>query len=296
MHSQQQVCHAGPMEKEIIFTEGFQAETGIDFTNRRLKVLSYEAGDHFRLAERIKGLAQEKKLGKVLFNSRKEGCLDLERAGFVLEGTIPGFFNGKDAYCYSYFIDPARSRSRYLEEEDRILMEVTGSKAPEKSEAKLPAGYNLREVREDDVEGLVSLYKSVFASYPSPLFDPGYILDVMKDQVYFLAVFKNSVLVSAGSAEMDIINQNAEITDLATDPGARGLGLVTAVMKALEAEMCERRLNCLYSLSRAGVPGVNRALYKLGYSFKGRLINNCHIGGRFENMNVWVKLPQFALG
>ncbi|GBF34697.1 beta-lysine acetyltransferase [Desulfocucumis palustris] len=294
MYSQQQVCHAGPMGTEKILEEDFQIEIGLDFANQRLKVLSYQAGDYFLLAERIKELAREKKLGKVLFNSRKEGCPELERAGFVPEGTIPGFFNGKDACCYSYFIDSARFRSRHLEEEDGILKEVTGNKAPVKSGVKLPSGYNLREIREDDVEGLVSLYRNIFASYPSPLFNPGYILDVMRQRVYFLAVFKNNVPVSAGSAEMDLINRNAEITDLATHPGARGMGLVTAIMKALETEMRERKLNCLYSLSRAGVPGVNRALYKLGYSYKGRLINNCHIGGRFEDMNIWVKSSHCA--
>lgn len=289
MYSRQQDGQARPLEKKTILEEGYQIETVLDFTNQRMKVLSYETGDYFQLAERIKVLAKEKKLGKIIFYSKKEGCLDLEWAGFVLEGKITGFFNGKDAYCYSYYIDPVRSRSLHLEEEDRILRDVTGKRALGKNESKLPSGYILREVWEDDVDGLVNLYRNVFVSYPNPLFNPGYILDAMKDKVYFLAVFKNNVPVSVGSAEMDLINRNAEITDLATHSDTRGLGLVTAIIKVLEKEMCERRLNCLYSLCRAGVPGVNRALYKLGYCYEGRLINNCHIGGRFEDMNIWVK-------
>ncbi|RYD06242.1 hypothetical protein N752_04955 [Desulforamulus aquiferis] len=153
----------------------------------------------------------------------------------------------------------------------------------------MPEGYYLREVRENDVNRLVKLYRKVFASYPSPLLNPDYILETMKSQAYFLAVFHNDVPVSAGSAEMDFINQNAEITDLATHPEARGLGLITVIMRGLEREILKRNYKCLYSLCRAGIPGVNRALYKLGYTFRGRLINNCHIGGRFEDMNIWVK-------
>lgn len=289
MSGLQQASPACPMKTEKIFFKGVPIEIGLDLTNNRLKVLSVGAADYSKLAEWIKGVAGEKNLGKILFNSRKDGCLDLESAGFVLEGTIPGFFNGEQAYCYSFFINPARSRSPYLEEEDKILRDVCAKKAPERREAILPPGYILREVREDDVENLVSLYKNVFASYPSPLFDPGYVKEVMKKHVYYLAVFDKGVPVSAGSAEMDLINRNAEITDLATHPHARGLGLITVLMKALETQMRERRFNCLYSLCRAGVPGVNRALYKLGYTFQGRLINNCHIGGRFEDMNIWVK-------
>ncbi len=294
MSNRRQACHACPMKTKKIFFKGLPIEIGLDFTNNRLKVFSYEAAKYSQLAEWIKGIAKEKNLGKILFNSKEDGCLDLESAGFVLEGTIPGFFNGEQAYCYSFFIDPARSLSAYQEEEDQILKDVRGNKAPAKSEAKLPTGYKLREIREGDVESLVSLYKNVFASYPSPLFNPGYIKEVMKRHVYFLAIFDEDVPVSAGSAEMDLINNNAEITDLATQPRARGLGLATMLMEALEKKMRERQINCLYSLCRAGVPGVNRALYKLDYSFQGRLINNCHIGGRFEDMNIWVKwLPNF---
>lgn len=289
MSGLQQAIPACPMKTEKIFFKGTPIEIGLDFTNNRLKVLSVGAADYSKLAEWIKGVAGKKNLGKILFNSRKDGCLDLESAGFVLEGTIPGYFNGEQAYCYSFFIKPGRSRSPYLEEEDKILRDVCAKRAPERSEAILPPGYILREVREDDVENLVSLYKTVFASYPSPLFNPGYVKEVMKKHVYYLAVFYKDVPVSAGSAEMDLINHNAEITDLATRPHARGLGLITVLMKALEIQMRERQFNCLYSLCRAGVPGVNRALYKLGYSFQGRLINNCHIGGRFEDMNIWAK-------
>lgn len=290
MSGLQQASPVCPMKTEKIFFKGIPIEIGLDFTNKRLKVLSVGAADYSKLAEWIIDTAGEKTLGKILFNSRKDGCLALESAGFVLEGTIPGFFNGEQAYCYSFFINPARSRSPYLKEEDKILRDVCAAKkTPEKSEAKLSPGYILREVREDDVESLVSLYKNVFASYPSPLFNPGYVKEVMKRHVYYLAVFDKNDPVSAGSAEMDLINHNAEITDLATMPHARGLGLITVLIKALEIKMRERRFNCLYSLCRAGVPGVNRALYKLGYSFHGRLINNCHIGGRFEDMNIWVK-------
>jgi hypothetical protein len=35
---------------------------------------------------------------------------------------------------------------------------------------------------------------------------------------------------------------------------------------------------------------MNTALARLGYRFRGRLMNNCHIMGGFEDMNIWVRL------
>jgi len=33
----------------------------------------------------------------------------------------------------------------------------------------------------------------------------------------------------------------------------------------------------------------NKAFYRSGYNYGGRLLNNCHIAGSFENMNIWSK-------
>lgn len=294
LNGEQQVCQNDVndvIEKEEICGVGYKGELGIDITNQRLKILSFEGSNYFDFVTRIKEVAQQKQLGKVLVNAKQERTAALERAGYIREGTIPGYFMGVETFCYSYFTDPSRAKSMYLAKEDEILHGVTGNRDLGKTEELLPANYELREIREADVLNLVDLYKEVFASYPSPLFNPKYIRKVMHEQVYFMAVFdKEGLPVSAGSADMDLVNLNAELTDLATHKKARGLGLATTIIKALEKEMWQRKIKCLYSLSRAGIPGVNRALYKLGYTYQGRLLNNCHIGGKFEDMNIWVKL------
>jgi beta-lysine N6-acetyltransferase len=35
--------------------------------------------------------------------------------------------------------------------------------------------------------------------------------------------------------------------------------------------------------------GMNAVLYQLGYNYCGRLMNNCYIYDKLENMNMWVK-------
>jgi hypothetical protein len=37
---------------------------------------------------------------------------------------------------------------------------------------------------------------------------------------------------------------------------------------------------------------MNITFARMGYRFAGRWINNTHIGGQFEDMNVWYKQKQ----
>jgi beta-lysine N6-acetyltransferase len=61
------------------------------------------------------------------------------------------------------------------------------------------------------------------------------------------------------------------------------------IIYSLEEDLKEKGFYIAYSLVRAVNPGINKALSKLEYEYGGRLINNCHICGGFEDMNVWVK-------
>jgi hypothetical protein len=65
---------------------------------------------------------------------------------------------------------------------------------------------------------------------------------------------------------------------------------MAALLEQLENEAQSKGLNCLYSLSRALLPGINAVLSAAGYSYHGRLINDCYICGIFEDMNIWQEI------
>lgn len=285
------VCLAGQSLRQKITGPAFDAEIVIDQMNQRIKIVNYQGGSLNSLTDKLQVLAAERKIGKIIFFCPTDYRIQAEQAKFLLEGEIPGFFQGQRALCYSFYIDKVRAESSFIAKEDQIIQEVSSNKETGLDRLNLPAGYQIRAVLEGEVEKLVSLYRQVFVSYPSPLLETGYVRQVMTENVYFLAVFRDADLISAGSAEIDLKNSNAEITDLATDQKARGMGLATVIINALEKEMQKRKIRSLYSLARAGIPGVNRVFYKLGYQYRGRMINNCHIGGRYEDMNLWVKIP-----
>lgn len=61
------------------------------------------------------------------------------------------------------------------------------------------------------------------------------------------------------------------------------------LIAALEKEMADREIFHVFSLARAASYGMNAVLHQSGYSYRGRLINNCYIYESLENMNVWCK-------
>lgn len=260
----------------------------IDIYNSRIKVLNYQGKDTVSFVQKIKKTAKEKQIGKIIFQVNEKLVEPLKKEGFVLEGIIPAFFNGDDCFYLSYFLTAERRASKYLEKEDAIIKEVLNSDRKQKMKP-LPKNLKIRAANLGDVAALVQLYRQIFSTYPSMLLNEDYVRTVINNRVRFIAVFDGEKIVSAASAEIDMENNNAEITDCATLPEYSGLGLLTAIITALEKEMWESGRGVLYSLARAGSYGMNAVLHKLNYSFNGRAINNCHICGRFEDMNIWVK-------
>ncbi|MDH4057298.1 MAG: hypothetical protein OEU76_00970, partial [Cyclobacteriaceae bacterium] len=66
-------------------------------------------------------------------------------------------------------------------------------------------------------------------------------------------------------------------------------GHMKKLLFKLENELTKQGINCLYSLARAESYGMNKAFFQLGYTYGGRLINNCYIFSGLEDMNVWYK-------
>jgi len=149
--------------------------------------------------------------------------------------------------------------------------------------------YRIRTAGPGDILQMTSVFKRVFETYPSPVFDASYLLEAMSNNVLFKVAEAKNTIVAIASADMDKHNLNAEITDCATLPEHRGNALLATLIMSLEEDLNSKNFKTLYSLSRAVNPGINISLAKLGYSYKGRLINNCHICGGYEDMNIWVK-------
>jgi putative beta-lysine N-acetyltransferase len=268
---------------------GYRADVLACPDNQRVQLLDYSTDGGSGLPEALAELARERGFGKVFAKIRAEDRAPFEGAGYEIEAIIDGFYRGQDALVAGLFLDEERRAQPSRAEEEEILQKATASEGGRRLEP-LPEGFVQRFAGESDAPALAGLYREVFESYPYPVHDPGYLVETMRSHVVYRLVFDPAgQLIAAASGEMDVEEGNSEMTDFATRPTRRGLGLAQRLLQALEGAVRERGVSCLYTIARARSVGMNRVFHAAGYRFTGTLVNNCHISGRFENMHVWCK-------
>lgn len=273
-----------------IEADGYRVRVFFDHYNFRLKILDYEATDYRAMIRRIHWLASENSFEKIFWKASEADWRRFLSFGYRLEGIMKYYFNGEDAFVMSRFCTAERIQSDDLIAEceliEQLMMRPRAYEPP-----PLPAGYQMMIARPEHITQLVTLYRGIFQTYPSPLTHPDYIYQTMARHVLYRVVLDaKGQVVSAASADIDVKNRNAELTDCATDPQARGQGLMFHLLRALEDDLREREITTSYTLARGTSFGMNLVFYRLGHEFCGRLINNCDIHGQFEDMNIWSKL------
>jgi putative beta-lysine N-acetyltransferase len=267
----------------------FTVQMVVSDFNQRIQILDYEAQKPGAMIRGLVSEAHRRGYGKIFLKAPVFDRKALEDVGMVFEATITGYFSGQPAVVMSLYLKDDRMERPFESEQDDIL-EAIASHPPDSSVPDLPDGYSMAVAKASDLEELASLYGTVFASYPFPITDPEYLLSSMNSHVVYRIVRDaEDVLVAAASAETCRRHRNAEMTDFATLPSQRGLGLAQHILAALEEDTAVRSIPNLYTIARARSAGMNRVFYNRGYTMTGTLVNNCHISGQFEDMHVWCK-------
>ncbi|RCX20074.1 beta-lysine acetyltransferase [Anaerobacterium chartisolvens] len=269
----------------VLEEEGLAANVYADLHNQRIKLLDY-TGKVEGLPGKLILLCKKYRLGKVICTIPERSITNFLDAGYLEEGMMDGYFKGVKGYCLSYFADKKRLVSKNTDEEDRIVRKANEVK---NQFVFRQSSFQVRTALPDDADSVANLFKEVFKTYPTPMDNPDYIKKVMGEHVLFKVALADGKLVSTASADIDPQMLHAEITDCATLPEYRGQGLLSQLVYHLEQELSAKGFKTFYSLSRALSGGINIVLSKHGYTYSGRLVNNCNIMGTFEDMNIWVK-------
>ncbi|MGG5253925.1 putative beta-lysine N-acetyltransferase [Neobacillus sp. SM06] len=259
----------------------------MDPFNKRMRIDDYR-GNLTDLIKAADNLAERMAAEKIILKGRSEHLVDFIEKGFQLEAIVDHYFLGSNAYFLTNYRSAERRKSENWIAEDAIIRGIYERKETDKASFP-PKEYELKKAGEDVADELANLYRHVFPIYPTPLHDPEYVRKTMKEGTIYYAYFYNGKIVSAASAEVHSFYKNAELTDCATLQAHRKHGLMKWILKELEKELRKQNIYCAYSLARALSFGMNAALFQLGYNYRGRLINNCYIYDKLENMNAWVK-------
>jgi putative beta-lysine N-acetyltransferase len=263
----------------------------LDPRNRRMKVyrLPKEESCFSRIKEILEEKAEANNCDKVIYYARKNEKRKLEKEGCHLEGLLKGFFEGEDAYIYASYLDPVRNKPVNPKEEKQVL-EIVLKDNKDITKQQLPEKYTMRMAKKENAKEMAKLYDTVFATYPTPMNEAEFIIEMMENDVYFTVIEHQGCLVSACSADFFPQFNVAEMTDCATLPKYRGQGLLSYQFSFLEDKMIKKGVGTLFSYTRAVSVGMNMINSRHGYSFGGRMLQNSNISGRLEDMNIWYKI------
>jgi len=240
------------------------------------------------MLERAEELARKHHVEKLIMKARSEDTLLLYEKGLQPEAVVDRYFLGSNAHFFSKFYTMERKKNDHWVTEDGMVQSIYQLDSTIDKPSP-PKEYELRKANESSAERLSGLYREVFQIYPTPLHDPEYVKKTMRDGTIYYVFLHQGKIVSAASAEVNSFYKNAEITDCATLKDHRKYGLMKIILRELEGELKSQGIYCAYSIARSLSFGMNAVLFQLGYKYRGRLMNNCYIYDKLENMNMWVK-------
>ncbi|WP_088224777.1 putative beta-lysine N-acetyltransferase [Desulfosporosinus sp. FKB] len=265
------------LSKSIIF----------DKRNSRLIVNNYAPNTKpSSFGRHLIDLAAKKNLEKIWLWASPRDVSEFLRGGFRLEGSLLGE-EKKFSISLAYYVNNVRGHSTNSHLENEILNTIRLkpiSKLPQ-----TPSEVELKLLDESFAEEISELLTRVFTTYPSPVDNPQYIRSLIQKGNIFAGAISRNCLVAVAATYPDHVLNRCEMTDCATLKEYRGRSLSESCLGLLEQELKAYSNLTLYTLARAQSYGMNRVFHKLGYKFQGRLINNCHIAGSFEDMNLWVR-------
>jgi putative beta-lysine N-acetyltransferase len=258
--------------------------------NDRVYLISCDPADLPGLIDVLEELAAEKGYSKISAKvpASAEGLF--RSGGYRVEARIPQLYGGvMDAIFCARFPDPSRGGIKDADE-IRDVLSAAKARGERSLPCPLPDGLVIKEAVSADAERIAALFGEVFETYPFPVDDPRFLREMMDEHTRYFFVASGGRVVAASSAETDPVTKSVEMTDFATHPAYRGMGLCTQLLRRMEEEMAASGFLVAYTIARAAFYPINITFAKSGYHYGGMLRNNTQICGSFESMNIWYRL------
>lgn len=257
--------------------------------NNRVYLMKTDPDEAPEIIPRVETLAIEKGYTKIFAKVASRSLPLFLMNGYVPEAFIPEFYKDRDdCILLARYFDPVRCKvpADELHQFNEIMQACVINK---------PGQNRLRhfepvELYKDDTPELAKVFEKVFESYPFPVFDPKYLVQTIEENgTRYFGIRQDGKLTGASTAEIDVHNRNAEMTDFAVLPQYRGQKLASYLLSFMEEKMRIENIHTVYTIARLKEPGMNKTFLNAGYTYTGTLFNNTNIGGTIESMNVLYK-------
>jgi beta-lysine N6-acetyltransferase len=259
--------------------------------NKRIYLMHVEKEDLTPVLEWVSFKVQKQILSKVIGKISAD-CTDIFiKKGYRVEAKIPCYFNdGSTAFFMAAYYHDTKRKKEPQQELLCNVLSIAKKKFNQNKTIAMDATWSFRIMQKEDVPRMSRLYRIVFPSYPFPIYDEGYLLQTMNEQVDYFGIFYKQDLIALSSIEKNTHAPNAEMTDFATLPVYQGKGLAAYLLYEMEKYSKDNyHFKTIYTIARAYSFGINTIFSKAGYTYGGTLTNNTNIHGQIESMNVWYK-------
>jgi len=258
--------------------------------NRRVYLMKLDVQDMPHILPVLEHLAHENQYEKIMTKVPSACKAVFENQGYLEEAVIPEYFDTHEhAVFMCKYLSPDR---RKLTEHSQIkdILSLARQYIQHPSKKDLSPSMHIRLCHPEDADKMSQVFKSVFKTYPFPIFDTEYLATIIKsEQARYFCIEQDRQINAIAAAEIDSDPKGVEMTDFATLPECRGQGLAGILLEKMERAMVAQGLKTAFSIARALSPAMNIIFASNGYAFGGTLVNNTNISGRIESMNVWYK-------
>jgi putative beta-lysine N-acetyltransferase len=272
----------------MIETEKIKSRLSTDSAGKRVYLMSLHQDDLPVITGYLDDLSETYGFTKIFVKVKSIYTPEFYRSGYHMEALVPGYFNGQDdAFFMAKYFDEER---RLPEKKALSLFEnmlLDGTKRSMLKQTK--TSFNVKLLSENNADAIATVFRSVFETYPFPVFDPGFLTQTMQEGTRYYGIFEKNELIAVSSAECDEKHQSSEMTDFAVLPTYRGKRLALILLDFMENDLRRLGYVTLFTIARLHELSMNKTFMNAGYRFSGTLTRNTQIAGKIESMNVWYK-------
>lgn len=257
--------------------------------NNRIYLMRLNSNHIASLIATLDQMALKKGYGKIFAKIPASEWNAFKSADYAKEAVVPGFFTGKtDGFFIAKYFSAARQKSHKVDRLFRLARQTGDGSAKDRDQT----GRDRRGIfacKPLDAAEMSVIYRQAFKSYPFPIQQPTYIQHMMHEGVRYYCVRVEGRIAAIAAAEIDLLSENAEMTDFATLPEWRGRGFAGMLLRHMDKKACELGIKTAYTIARAASDGMNFVFDSNGYNYAGLLKNNTQICGSIQSMTVWYK-------
>ncbi|WP_339714779.1 putative beta-lysine N-acetyltransferase [uncultured Kriegella sp.] len=262
--------------------------------NKRVYLQEANHGNWNLLISSIRNLAQQQKYDKIVSRVPEGGIASFQSEGYQVEAKIPGLYNGvTTGYFVADFLN--KERSNCAEQKLKMIQSVktialAAANSSRDSYMAMPHTLEIHKLGGEELNkltALAQLNERAFRSYPFPIHDRSFLIELLQQGYEFYGLFEEGQLIVASILRPNEAESNMEVVDFITNSNYRGQNLSYYLVQEIKKKSAERGLKTIYTSVRATSYGLNITFSKHGFSYGGTLLNNTLIGDTMESMNVW---------